>query len=612
MFHLNNVLIQSSIARSTAAQIVLMLMAGTLVAETSTENPRPNIVFIMTDDQGYWDTGATGNADIDTVHIDRLAKQGTQLRRYYAAPVCAPTRAGIMTGRYYLRTGLYNTRLGGDSMGLGEITLPQLLQQAGYRTGLFGKWHLGKYPDYQPQNRGFDEFFGHYHGHLERYHFPDQVYHNGTPVEARGYVTNLFTDAAIDFIEATRQQGIQPFFCALMYNAPHSPFLLETSHYQQPKGDKLLSKYLARGLAMREARIYALIERVDDNLGRLLASIEQQGIERETIVVFTSDNGGVSKHFKAGLNGNKASVYEGGVRAPCFVRWPGKIHAGRAVDALTSHVDWLPTFCELAGGEPPGDRPIDGKSMVKLLTNSQTTRHHQYVYHTWDRYHPNPDSRWAISDGKWKLLSQVRTGAKATRSQWRLFNVDDDPGETSNLAKRYPDQVDRLRTEFVRWFDDVTKGQQYRPIPIPIDGQPIRIGPSWGEIEGANIESIFDGYDWDTIEGWSQPGERVRFRVDVKTPGRYQVKLGYGCKPTDAGGKLLIIAGQQTPQPQSLEHTVRPTATADQFGIFDVGSIQLNADVTAIDLVVKECEGTELMRLNHLTFVPLKPERAAD
>ena len=194
---------------------IRLALAGSAQAEN-----QPNILFIMTDDQGYWDTGTTGNPHIDTPAMDRLAAEGARLERYYAAPVCAPTRAGIMTGRYYLRTGLYNTRFGGDTLGRDEITVAELLKRAGYRTGLFGKWHLGKYPGYQPQQRGFDEFFGHYHGHIERYQFPDQIHHNGRPVEARGYVSDLFTDASIDFIEQSKQLG-KPFFCMLMYNAPH-------------------------------------------------------------------------------------------------------------------------------------------------------------------------------------------------------------------------------------------------------------------------------------------------------------------------------------------------------------------------------------------------------
>ncbi len=577
---------------------------GLVAAGSAPAADRPNLLFIMTDDQGYWDTGATGNPHIDTPHMDSLAKDGVQLDRYYAAPVCAPTRAGVMTGRYYLRTGLYNTRFGGDSMGTGEITVAELLKKAGYRTGLFGKWHLGKYPGYQPQERGFDEFFGHYHGHIERYEFPDQVYHNGRPVEARGYVSELFTDATIDFIEATAKTSDDPFFCALMFNAPHSPWLLDTSHYGQPEGDKLLEKYLERGLPMREARIYALVERVDENIGRLLAKLDDLGLAEDTLVVFTSDNGGVSKYFKAGLRSNKASVYEGGVRAPCFVRWPGVIPAGGVIEGQASHVDWLPTFCELAGVEVPADRVIDGKSLVSLLKAGKGAKHHEYVYHTWDRYFPNPDKRWSISDQRWKLLGQFGTDGTPSPSGWKLYDLEADPGEETDLKRKHPEIVDRLRGEFERWFADVTDGITYAPIRIPVGHpgeDPVEIEPSWAKWEGEHINYTFDGYDWDTIDGWKAPGEKATWRLDVLEPGRYSVTLSYGCRPLDAGGVLRLSSGDA-----KLEHTVNATTTAEQFGRFPAGEIELERGEGELKAEVVSAPGNELMRLNGIALEKLE------
>ena len=566
--------------------------------ETVGAAEHPNIVFIMTDDQGYWDTGATGNPHIDTPNMDLLAAEGVQLRRYYAAPVCSLTRAGIMTGRYYLRTGLYNTRFGGDSLGKDEITIADLLRKSGYRTGLFGKWHLGKYPGYQPQERGFDEFFGHYHGHIERYQFPDQVHHNGRPVEARGYVSDLFTDASIDFIEQTVKDGKKPFFCALMFNAPHSPWLLDTSHFGQPEGDKLLTKYLERGLPIREARIYALIERVDQNLGRLLGKLDALGIADDTLVVFTSDNGGVSKFWKGGMKGQKSSPYEGGVRAPCFVRWPGVLPAGKIVDAQTSHVDWLPTFCELAGSPLPTDRTIDGRSLVPLLKSGEFNEHQRYVYHTWDRYIPNPNKRWGISDSRWKLVGLFTTKQKPDRSKWQLYDLKADPGETKNLFREHPETVDRLRKEFLRWFDDATDGVEYAPIRIPV-GHPrqstVDVSPSWASWKGENIHYTFDGYDWDSIDGWKEPGEQAVWRLDVQRSGIYRVRLSYGCRPVDAGGVLRLRSGTST-----VEHKVVATSTANQFGVFDAGSIRLDAGNTELIAEVVSSPGAELMRLNSI------------
>ena len=580
----------------------VLLLFGKLSALHAAE--RPNILYIMTDDQGYWDTGDTGNPHIDTPNMDRIAAEGVQLRRYYAAPVCSPTRAGFMTGRYYLRTGLYNTRFGGDTLGKEEITVGQLLQKAAYRTGLFGKWHLGKYPGYQPQQRGFDEFFGHYHGHIERYQFPDQVYHNGKAVDARGYVSDLFTDASIDFIEASVKQGDQPFFCALMYNAPHSPWLLDTSHYNQPEGDKLLTKYLGRKMPIREARIYALIERVDQNLGRLLAKLEELKIADNTLVVFTSDNGGVSQFWKGGMRGNKASPYEGGVRAPCFVRWPNKIPAGKVIEAQASHVDWLPTFCELAGAEVPTDRVIDGLSLVSLLKAGEGTEHQQYVYHTWDRYFPNPDKLWSISDQRWKLIGVRRGKPKPNEPPWQLVDLQADPGEKKNLAKEHPEEVTRLRKEFLRWFEEVTHGVEYAPIRIPVgheDADSVEISPSWGVWRGKHIHYTFDGYDWDTIDRWREPGEQATWRLNVLRPGKYLVSMRYGCRPLDAGGTIRLRAGSQ-----QLEHKVQATTTADQFDEFEIGQIELPAGNLELTAEVVSAPGKELMRLNSITLQRLE------
>lgn len=591
-------------AHTKPIQVVFCLMAACIVVSNAdvlaVESDRPNILFVMTDDQGYWDTGATGNPHIDTPNMDRVATEGVQLQRYYAAPVCAPTRAGVMTGRYYLRTGLYNTRFGGDSLGKDEITVAQLLRVAGYRTGLFGKWHLGQYPGYQPQQRGFDEFFGHYHGHLERYQFPDQVYHNGRAVEARGYVSDLFTDASMDFIEQTVRDKQQPFFCCLMFNAPHSPWLLDTSHARQPEGDKLLTKYLNRGLPIREARIYALIERVDQNLGRLLAHLDELKVADDTLVVFTSDNGGVSKYWNGGMKGRKSSPYEGGVRAPCFVRWPDKIPSGTLLEAQTSHVDWLPTFCELAGCSVPRDRSIDGKSLVVLLKSGAGDDHHPYVYHTWDRYFPNRDRRWSISDQRWKLVGLFGSAQKPDAAKWRLYDLQQDPGETHNRLQQHPKIVDRLRTEFVRWFDEVTAGVEYAPIRIPV-GHPqqpvVDLSPSWAKWHGDNIHYTFDGYDWDTIDGWNTKGEQATWRLDIRQPGTYRVRLSYGCRPIDAGGTLQLRVGAS-----ELKHQVRATATADQFELFDVGTITVEAGAADLSAEVVSSRGRELMRLNRIVL----------
>ena len=576
-------------------QVILLILSVCCLSSAKAQAAdKPNILFVLTDDQGWWDIGMRGNKDLDTPVMDRLARDGVDFTRFYAAPVCAPTRAGLMTGRYCFRTGLYNTRFGGDTLGIGEITIAQMLKKAGYRTGCFGKWHLGKYAPYQPHNRGFDEFLGHYHGHIDEYDYPDQIVHNGKPVEARRYVTELFTDAAIEFIE---RSGDHPWFCYLSLNAPHSPWVVGTSHDGQPRGDLYINKYLKRGLELREARIYAMIDIIDQNLGRLLTKLDERQQADNTVVMFMTDNGGVSKHFKAGLKGNKASIYEGGVRVPLLARWPKHFPAGGRVEAQCSHVDLFPTFCELAGSPLPADRKLDGKSLLPLLMAGKGERHHEYVYHTWDRYHPNPNKRWAISDQRWKLACQIRKDEQASEKHWQLYDLKNDPGETTNLRHKHPEIVRRLRAEFLRWFKEVTEGIEYQPVPIPI-GHPdeplVEIQPSWAEWHGENIKYVFRGYDWDTIEGWKEPGENATWKLDVLRDGLYELVISYG-RSARGGGTLKITVGDD-----SVECSPPPTPTADVFERKRVGMLRLSKGSTTLKAAIVKAHGAELMRLNRI------------
>ncbi len=589
-------------------RIALALIAALFWTSHSSAADKPNILFVLTDDQGWWDLGLRGNKDIDTPVLDAFSQEGVDFTRFYAAPVCAPTRAGLMTGRYCFRTGLYNTRFGGDTLGINEVTIAEMLKQAGYRTGCFGKWHLGKYAPYQPHNRGFDEFLGHYHGHIDEYDYPDQIVHNGKPVEARRYVTDLFTDAAIEFIESS---GDQPWFCYVPFNAPHSPHVVGTSHDGQARGDELIGKYLSRGLKLHEAQIYAMIDLIDQNVGRLLKRLDELKLSDDTVVLFMTDNGGVSKHFKAGLRSNKGSIFEGGVRVPLFVRWPGQFPAGSQVEAQCSHVDLFPTFCELAGVPLLNDRVIDGKSLVPLLKAGKGQEHQEFVYHAWDRFFPNSDYRWAVSDQRWKLACQVsRTGAarrvsaksavsskKPTSADWQLFDLQADLGEKKNLIKQHPEIAARLRKEFLRWFKDVTNGVTYQPVPIPVghpDEPQLEIQPSWAKWHGDNIEYVFRGYDWDTIEGWREPGEHATWNLDVLSDGEYDVTLSYG-RSARGGGTLRISVGDE-----SIECSPDRTPTADVFEQIAIGQLALTKGPATLKAEVVTAHGTELLRLNRL------------
>lgn len=583
--------------------ILLCLDSQSLHAKEKSR--QPNIILVMTDDQGYWDTEIAGNPKVETPTIKRLAKEGVTFTRFYANMVCAPTRAGLMTGRHYLRTGLYNTRFGGDTLGQHETTIAQVLQKAGYKTGLFGKWHLGRYAQYQPQRRGFDHFFGHYHGHIERYTNPDQVVVNGKPVETRGYVTDLFTDAAIDFIQRNQKQ---PFFCYLAYNAPHSPFLLDTSHFGQPEGDKLIEKYLAKGLPLREARIYAMIERIDQNLNRLLQTVHDLKLDQETVVIFTSDNGGVSRGFKAGLKGGKASAYEGGTRVPFVVRWTDHFPAGKTTDAMVAQTDLFPTFCQLAGVKIPKGLKLDGKSILSLMEQGSGKSPHQYLYHTWDRYTPNPWHRWSIHGERFKLVGHDPQGKKKQQEPaGQLYDLQADPGESKDVSRQYPEEASSLRNEFLRWFNEVTEGQNYQPAAIPVGDSEepvVELQPSWAILKGDGLEYSFDGYDWDTIDGWNSNTGSATWQLDVLQPGRYAVELSYGYRDASpATGMLEISVGETT-----LSCDLSMSTSQNVFLKQSVGTLDLKAGKQTLRVQAADSGGIPGLRLNSLWLKSLSIE----
>lgn len=486
-----------------------------------------------------------------------------------------------MTGRYFLRTGLYNTRFGGDTIDASEITLAEVLKPRGYRTGIFGKWHLGRYAEHHPNAQGFDEFLGFLEGHTERYDYPD-LQHNGEPVHTRGYITDVLTDAAIRFIQAHQNQ---PFFCYVPYNVPHTPLIAGDAHGLQERGDEKIAHHLAAGVPLRDARIYAMVERCDEEIGRLLDTLKKLEIEQNTVVLFMHDNGGISKHWKGGMKGNKASVFEGGVRSPLFVRWPGRIPAGLQVEALSSHVDLLPTLADWASAPLPQDRPLDGKSLVPLLKSPDAPPIHQYVYHHWDRYFPNTTNRWAITGTRYKL------------AQGKLYDLLADPGEARDLSAKYPEVTRQMRAEFVRWFDDVTSGRIYQPVPIPVGDpreNPVEIQASWSTVAG-NTQYIFLGYHWDTVEGWKTPEDSASWRLDIRESGRYRVRVSYGAEREAQGRRFEVRVGRS-----AVTGKVEPTATPDSFHVRTLGVLDLLKGDSEFRIRPMESTDTECFRLNRV------------
>jgi len=431
---------------------------------------RPNIIYVMTDDQGYGDIAAHGNAIISTPNLDRLHAQSVRLTEFHASPTCSPTRAALMTGRHEFRSGVTHTIHERERLALSATTLPQLLKTAGYASGIFGKWHLGDEDAYQPGKRGFDRVFIHGGGGIGQSFpgscgdAPGNTYSNpvirsdGTFVKTKGYCTDVFFDAALDWIDHCRKEG-KPFFCYVTPNAPHGPL-------DCPPGSDTpyLEKLEAAGSTDPKqraniAKFYGMIENIDTNIGKLLEKLDEWGLANDTLVVFTTDNGTATGApiFTAGMRGMKGTPYRGGTRTPSFWRWPGTLPAGVDVPAVTAHIDVLPTLCEVAGVEIPADvaAKVEGRSLVPLLRNGPAAWPERPLFtHVgrWDKGQAAGSAyrQCRIRMGTWSLVNE-----KNTATGWELYDISADPGEANDLAKRHPDVVARLAAEYDRWWQGV-------------------------------------------------------------------------------------------------------------------------------------------------------------
>lgn len=510
--------------------------AGGVRAQRPAPNRRPNVVLIMTDDQGYGDLRCHGNPKIDTPVLDRLASQSVRFDRFFVEPLCTPTRASLMTGRYSLRTGAVSVTRGLETVRSEEVTIAEVLKAAGYATGCFGKWHIGQHYPSHPNGQGFDEFFGFPHGHWDNY-FDPKLEHNGRMVQTRGFITDVITNHALAFIEKHRGE---PFFCYVPYNAPHTP-------YQVP--DRYFDKYVARGLDAHDASVYGLVENVDQNVGRLLAKLDALGLAERTVVIFLSDNGPEGREasrYNAGMRGMKGTVHEGGTRVPMFVRWPGRFQP-RAVDKIAAHVDVLPTIAELCGASDPKTLPLDGRSLVPLLNGAPGDWPDRMIFvHT-------PGWRWMVGCRD-AVIRDLPRYAGAVRTQrwwavnegkrWQLFDIPRDPSEKTDVAAANPQVVERLSSAYAKWFADVTRRPLVRPpIPVGYAQRPaVELPAPEAYFTGAITWYNRWGFAHDWLTKWTDAKDTIWWEIDVVAPGRYEVTLSYACPAGSVGTKLRVAS----------------------------------------------------------------------
>jgi arylsulfatase A-like enzyme len=548
---------------SHAFQLTVIAVAAVALTHLARATDQPNVVIVITDDQGYGDLSCHGNPVLNTPEIDELYAESVRLSDYHVAPTCSPTRSAFLTGHWTDRTGVWHTIMGRSMLRENEVTMGQIFSDAGYATGMFGKWHLGDNYPYRPEDRGFTEVLRHGGGGVgqtpdfwDNAYFDGSYWHNGIPEPAKGFCTDVFFNAAKSFISNSKKQN-KPFLAYIATNAPHGPM-------HSP--EQYSADYLDRGTQL--ANFFGMIANIDDNVGKLRRFLKDQDLEDNTIFIFTTDNGSSSgwKLFNAGMRAGKGSEYDGGHRVPFFVHWPkGNLIGGRDVNQLTAHVDVVPTLISMCGIAPPKDIRFDGRSILGLLNGTAST---------WPDRILVTDSQRVKDPIKWRKTAVMT-------SRWRLINgktlydIKSDPGQVTDVATGHPDVVDRLTRFYDAW---------------------------WAELEPtfANETSIYLGHpqdnparltshDWITTGStpWNQAhirkalnGDRNTgfWNVKVVKAGDYEVRLRRWPEEANVAIDADLPAGADVPGVRAYRTTPGKAIPATK-ATLQIGDIVKTADV---------------------------------
>ncbi|MGL4554570.1 MAG: arylsulfatase [Gemmataceae bacterium] len=493
----------------------------------------PNVILIITDDQGYGDLGCHGNTEIRTPNLDRLHAESVRLTDFHVDPTCSPTRSALMTGRYSSRTGVWHTIAGRSILRRDETTLAQHFARAGYRTGLFGKWHLGDSWPYRAMDRGFAETLviggggiGQTPDAWGNTYFDDVFRRDGRPEKQKGYCTDVIFRAATAFIE----KAGAPFFCYIPTNAPHGPY------NARPED---VAPYRKAGLPETRAKFYGMISNIDDNVGKLLGRLKALKKDQDTVVIFLTDNGSAAG-WPAGMRGMKGSAYDGGHRVPCFWRWPGRLKP-RDVPGLTAHLDVLPTLLDLCGLEAKHPLPLDGVSLRPALEGGALPARTLFV-HSQRVETPVKWRQSAVMTDRWRLIDGKE-----------LYDVRADPGQKADVATKHAEVVKELRAGYERWWQGIST----------------RFGESVPLVIGAKEQNPVElnAHDWHGEQvPWSQPAARKLpaangwWAVDVARPGTYRFTLRH--LPAEAAEELRATRGRVKVSAAEATADVKPGATA--------------------------------------------------
>lgn len=507
----------------------------------------PNIIFILTDDQGWGDISYNGNPFLNTPALNKLAGESVKFNKHYVSTVCAPSRASFLTGRYHLRTGVTGVTGGREVMNEEEVTIAEILKDNGYKTGCFGKWHNGEHYPRDPIGQGFDEFFGFCGGHIGNF-FDPQLVHNFEKVNKKGYITDILTDAAIKFIENNRDQ---PFFCYIPYNAPHAPFQVPDEHFY---------KFKTMGFDASTAAVYGMCENLDHNLKRLLDRVNELGIENNTVIVFSTDNGPNGRYrFNGGMKGWKGQNDEGGVRVPLYIKWKEKISPKNINHSVTAHIDLFPTLVDLCGIDLPDSLVLDGLSMKSLMLEPESIFPDRQVFtHSfYKRLQPAPGS---FRTRQYCYIHDI-TGP-------RLYDIMKDPGQQVNLSSEMSVLSDSFQTIYKQWFEEMTlnlndESGKIIPVGYPeIHSVELPATYSWKK---GNVTFKGMGYTHDWIVNWKDTKDTISWKINNINAGNFKVYIRYTCPENSVGTIVQVNTGDQViSQTISVSFNPEPFETADR------------------------------------------------
>ena len=509
------------------------------------ENRHPNVIIVITDDQGYGDLGITGNPHVQSPVIDKFAKESIRFNNFYVSPVCAPTRSSLMTGRYSLRTGVRDTYNGGATMASNEVTIAEMLKQVDYKTGVFGKWHLGdNYPS-RPSDQGFDESLIHLSGGMgqvgdfttyfkgDKSYFDPVLWHNNKKESYNGYCSDIFTEQAIKFIEKNKES---PFFCYLAFNAPHTPLQVPEKYYQKYKDIDPSSGFENDNrpfIKMTEKdkedarKVYAMVTNIDDNLGKLLKKLDDLNIADNTLIIFMTDNGPQQPRYVSGLRGRKGNVYQGGVRVPFYIRYPSSFRKNKDIETMAAHIDILPTLSQLCHVELPKEKRIDGKSLLPLIKGTDVDWSDRPLFSYWTRRYPELYYNMSLRKGNYKLVG--KTDYNAAITDFELFDLEKDPYEQKNIVSENTTIANNLKKELDETYNELITSENLINQPRIIIGS---------QYENPIILNRNDAGGQRGI--WNQEEIYGKWKVSI-VKGYYDIKFKF-IKPVKASGRMYLEA----------------------------------------------------------------------